>query len=57
MLEQDSGRLMDNGIRVEMTTYGHEHPVVELPNSSHIMPLALFECLQGLTEYLVLDAD
>ncbi len=35
---------------------GQKQPVVESPESSRIMPLALFMCLQGLAEYLVLDA-
>jgi hypothetical protein len=46
--------------RLDRTTSGspsHERPVVNSPESSRIMPLARFECLQGLVECLVLDAD
>ena len=31
--------------------------VAASPENHHIMPLALFECLQGLAQHLVLDAD
>jgi hypothetical protein len=36
---------------------GQKQAVAASPENHHIMPLALFECLQGLAEYLVLDAD
>jgi len=35
------------GMSARQAGSGHKRPVVDPPESSRIMPLALFECLQG----------
>ena len=39
-----------------MSGAGHKRSVVKPPENGRTMPLALFECLQGLAECLVLKA-
>jgi len=42
---------------MEISVPGQKRLVVESSESRRIMPLALFKCLQGFADYLVLDAD